>query len=274
MHSVLRNKTFWIVALSLLALYLFSLIFFFIFRNKLVFQATPLTREYAYQFEQPFEEHFVPMKDGSVLNGLFFRSKATSKGLVFYLHGNADNLQRWGEFAVDFTTIGYDVFIYDYRGYGKSTGSSTKINIHADAFSMLDWVKVNIPHSNIIIYGRSLGSAIASNLAATTNPDLLILETPFANFVDVIYWPLRPSLILYPDQIDFSNQILSKVKCPKVIFHGTSDWVVPLSSAQKLKPYLKQEDEFIVIEGAGHRNLNQFDLYHSKLAKVLQKFVE
>ena len=215
------------------------------------------------------------MPDSTVLNGLLFKSKSSAKGLIFYLHGNADNLQRWGEFAADFTKLGYDVFMYDYRGYGKSTGSSSRKNIHADAITMLDWVKKKVPFSNLVIYGRSLGSAVASNLAVVAHPSLLILETPFANFEDVIYWPLRPGLLLFPDKIEFSNQdVLAKVNCPKIIFHGTDDWIVPLSSAQKLKPYLQDENQFYVIEGAGHRNLSEFDSYHTQLAEVLQKFID
>lgn len=273
--SVLSNKKFKVIVISLFGLYIFSLIFFYIFRNQLVFQATQLRQDYTFQFDQPFEEYFVTMPDSTVLNGLLFKSKSSAKGLIFYLHGNADNLQRWGEFAADFTKLGYDVFMYDYRGYGKSTGSSSRKNIHADAITMLDWVKKKVPFSNLVIYGRSLGSAVASNLAVVAHPSLLILETPFANFEDVIYWPLRPGLLLFPDKIEFSNQdVLAKVNCPKIIFHGTDDWIVPLSSAQKLKPYLQDENQFYVIEGAGHRNLSEFDSYHTQLAEVLQKFID
>lgn len=275
LSALLNNKALKVIVVSLIGLYIFSLLFFYLFRNQLVFQASPLHRDYTFQFNQPFEEHSVTLTDGTVLNGLLFKSQSSSKGLIFYLHGNADNLQRWGEFAADFTKIGYDVFMYDYRGYGKSTGSSSRKNIHTDAIAMLDWTKKNIPYSKLIIYGRSLGSAVASNLAVTANPSLLILETPFANFIDVIYWPLRPSVLLFPDKIEFSNQdVLPKVSCPKVIFHGTNDWIVPLSSAQKLKPYLQDENQFFVIEGAGHRNLSEFESYHVQLAAVLRKFIE
>lgn len=275
LSSLLSHKAFKVILISLLGLYIFSLLFFYLFRNQLVFQATPLHRNYAFQFDQPFEEHFVTMQDGTVLSGLFFKSQSSSKGLIFYLHGNADNLQRWGAFAADFTQLGYDVFMYDYRGYGKSTGSSSRKNIHADASAMLDWAKENIPYSKLIIYGRSLGSAVASSLAFSANPSLLILETPFANFIDVIYWPLRPSVLLFPDKLEFSNQdVLPKVTCPKVIFHGTNDWIVPLSSALKLKPFLQDENQFFIIEGAGHRNLSEFESYHEQLAEVLHKFIE
>ncbi len=275
LRSFLRRKKVRVAILTAIGLYLFSLLFFYLFRHQLVFQATPLRQDYAYQFDHPFEEHSVSTNDGAVLNGLYFKSATPSKGLIFYLHGNADNLQRWGEFAADFTTIGYDVFMYDYRGYGKSTGSSNNKNIYTDAITVLNWVKMTFPHTNMVIYGRSLGSAVATNLATSVNPNLLILETPFANFTDVIYWPLRPSLLLFPDKIEFSNQEkLPKVKCPTVIFHGTNDWVVPLSSAQKLKPYLQDENQFYVIDGAGHRNLSDFETYHQLLVKVLQKFNE
>ena len=92
--SLLRNKTFKVILLSLIGLYIFSLIFFYLFRNQLVFQGTALTSGHHFQFDQPFKENFVTLKDGSVLNGLFFKSSTPSKGLVFYLHGNAANLHE------------------------------------------------------------------------------------------------------------------------------------------------------------------------------------
>lgn len=269
--SSLKYKKVWIAVFVVIVVYLLSLVIFYQFNRYLIFQATALSKDYSFQFEQPYEEYFVSMANDDSLNVLLFKTTAPSKGLIFYAHGNADNLQRWGKFASDFTDLGYDVVMYDYRGYGKSSGTSNDKNIHQDAATLLNWTKVNIPHTKLVIYGRSLGSTVASTLAVHTTPDLLILETPFAEFKDVIYWPLLPAYYLFPLEANLNNtNSLATVACKKIIFHGTQDWVVPLSSALKLKPLLDTENDFIIIEGAGHKNLSEFEAYHLQLAQVLK----
>ena len=108
-----------------------------------------------------------------------------------------------------------------------------------------------------------MGSAVASNLATVAPPDLLILETPFDELSGALY--------SMSSRYQFSNkEFLPKVRCKTIILHGTSDWVVPLSSAQRLLPFLKEGDQFVVIDGASHNNLREFELYHKTLADALE----
>ena len=256
--------------LYFLGIYLFTLFTFYLFHDRLIFRRTQLPLTHTFQFTLPYEEYFITTPDQTRLNALYFKTEQESKGLIFYLHGNADNLSRWGSYAVDFTSKGYDVFMLDYRGYGKSEGKPTESLLYQDAAFTLNWVFTNLPHTRLIIYGRSLGSAVASQLAGKVEPELLILETPFAEIKDVVYWLLRPAFYLFPMDIHFSNtQSLPKVHCRKAIFHGTRDWIVPLASAESLTTSLGPADHFIVIEGGGHRNLRDFPLYHEKLAEIL-----
>ncbi len=270
LNAIVRKKIY--IILSFVAImYLLCLLFFYIFNNELIYQRTKLPIGYKFQFEQPFKEYFVNTPDQTKLHALLFKSVDKPKGLIFYLHGNADDLSRWGKYAVDFTELGYDVFMMDYRGYGKSEGSPNEEYLYQDAVFMLNWVNTNIHDQKIIIYGRSLGSAVATQLASRVTPDLLMLETPFANFSDVIYWPLKPALCLFPIKASFSNETyLSEVKCPKIIFQGTDDWVVPMSSALKLEPLLGDGGKFIIIPGGGHKNLRDFEKYHRELKLVLE----
>jgi fermentation-respiration switch protein FrsA (DUF1100 family) len=217
------------------------------------------------------EEYFVKTQDGETLNVLLFKTKLNSKGLILYFHGNADNLQRWGQYAEDFTKLGYDILMMDYRGYGKSTGEPIENNLYKDALAVFHWSQTNLKPNRYIFYGRSLGSAVASNLATAVTPDLLILETPFDELKGAVYEPLKPLLYFLPLHSSFSNKIfLPKVKCQKVIIHGTNDQVVPLSSALRLKPLLGDGDQFVIIEGGSHRNLSDFESFHSALAGVLK----
>jgi len=270
MLSIYQRKIV-VVVIFLVLLYFLLLLLFYFFSSWFIYQRTGLPKSHEFEFNGPFQEYFIATSDKDSLNIIVFKTPHVSKGLIFYLHGNADNLARWGEYAIDFTSLGYDVVMFDYRGYGKSTGTPNDKNIYEDASLVFDWVKLEFPHAKVVIYGRSLGSAVASRLSITKNPDLLILETPFANFTDVIYWPVKPAFAIFTIEANFSNEEnLTKVNCRKIIFHGTNDWVVPLSSALKLKPLLGPSDEFIVIEGGGHRNLRDFKIYHSSLVKFLQ----
>lgn len=269
MKSKATKFVLWALGIGLIV-YLVGWIGFYMLQDKIIFRHKKLDKEYTFRFDQPFEEHFIQTEDGETLNALLFRTQKPSKGLVLYFHGNADNLQRWGEYAVDFTQLDYDILLMDYRGYGKSTGAPTEIDFYKDAVTILGWAKANIPYARLIIYGRSLGAAVASNLATVTNPDLLILETPFDDLKGTMYLPLAPLLGLFPLHFEFSTKtFLAKVTCKKVIIHGTQDWVVPLSSALRLKPLLGVDDRFVIIEGGGHRNLREFESYHTTLVEVL-----
>jgi len=258
-----------VTGLILLA-YFFISVGFYVFQEQLIFQSDKLPEGYSFKFDQKFDEYFIPAKDGKMLNALFFKTEQSSKGLILYFHGNADNLQRWGNYAVDFTGLGYDILMIDYRGYGKSTGTPSEEELYADALTVWNWSKAKISSTKIIIYGRSLGAAVASNLASKVNPDLLILETPFDELKNAVYPSFISSIIFLPYRFHFpTNEFLPAVKCNKVIIHGTNDWVVPFSSASKLKPFLSDEDVFVVIDGGSHNNLRDFEKYHATLREVL-----
>jgi hypothetical protein len=255
----------------LLGLYILLSVGFYLLQERIIFQADSLSSDFAYHFDQPFEEYFIPTPDGDSLNALLFTTDQKPIGFILYCHGNADNLKRWGVYASDFTRLGYTVLMFDYRGYGKSSGSPSEENLYADAATVWNWALSNFKIEKMILFGRSLGAAAASNLATHVQPDLLILETPFDEIKNAVFPPFIPNVYVLPFKFRFSNStFLPDVHCKKVIIHGTNDWVVPLSSANRLKPFLKADDRFVVIEGGSHNNLREFDLYHTTLKEVLQ----
>ena len=91
------------------ALYVAVSLLFYFFQEKFVFQGKPLPREHSFVFSQPFREFTIATHDGEQLSALFFPAQDSSRGLMLYFHGNAGHLQRWGNYADDFTTLGYDV---------------------------------------------------------------------------------------------------------------------------------------------------------------------
>ncbi len=271
--SAKRKWFAWVVGVIILLHVVAFLLFFF--QDEIIFQNKKLGKDFEFRFDkdpyqETYEEYFIATEDGEKLNALLFRTKLKSKGLILYFHGNADNLMRWGRYSVDFTKLGYDILMPDYRGYGKSTGKPTERDLYKDALTVSQWTQKFLTPKKLIIYGRSLGSSVASNLATAVTPELLILETPFDELKGVVYEPLKPLLKIFPLHSNFSNRLfLPKVKCRKIIIHGTLDQVVPLTSALKLKPLLGKDDLFVIVEGASHRNLRDFPAFHKTLADAL-----
>ncbi|MFM8911623.1 MAG: alpha/beta hydrolase [Flammeovirgaceae bacterium] len=262
------------VIVILAATFVILVVAFQLLQDKIIFQGVRLSGSYQFAFDHPFEEHFISTPDGHQINLILFKTSQKPKGLILYFHGNRDNLQRWGNYATDFTKYGYEVLMMDYRGYGKSTGKPNEQVLYADAKLVWQWTKNTLATSPspLVVYGRSLGTAVASQLAAEARPALLILETPFDELRGAIVPWLKPVFSVLPFSYEFpTHHHLAKTDCRKVIFHGTEDMITPISSAMRLKPLLKEGDEFFVIPQGAHGNLREFKEYHLKLAEVLKQ---
>jgi uncharacterized protein len=247
--------------------YLFLVSGIYIFQDKIIFQAEPLPENYEFKFDQQYSEITIRPRIGKELSAiLFFTNKDIRKGTILYFHGNADNLQRWGNYAVDFTKLGYNVLMIDYSGYGKSGGTPSEKVLYEDAEDTWEWAKMHLKETNFLIYGRSLGTAAAAYLATQHTPTKLIIETPFYQLLQTRLKIFFPFGLNY----EFANyKFLPQISCPITIFQGTKDEIVSYNSAIKLKPLLKSTDRFITIEGGKHKNLRDFEKYHIKLAEAL-----
>lgn len=241
----------------------------YLFQDKIIFKPTVLAQDYTFKFETPFEEIFLETPQNGRIHSIWFKNK-NPKGIIVYFHGNKAGLERWGNITEYFAKKNYDVFVMDYRGYGKSTGELNEQLLYKDAQAVYDFVKKTYNEADIIIYGRSLGSGIATNIASKNNPKKVILETPYFSIIDIAnsWLPILPEFI-YEYKIK-SGDYIKKVNCPVTIFHGTQDRVIPLSSAKKLFKVANFPKELIVIETANHGNINAFDAYHKKIDELLQ----
>jgi fermentation-respiration switch protein FrsA (DUF1100 family) len=176
--------------------------------------------------------------------------------LILYLHGNAGTLgDRAERFAV-FHREGYGVFAPSWRGFGGSSGSPTESGFIEDGRAAMKFLQQKgIPASRVIVFGESMGSGVATQLAANpeTSPLAVVLEAPFTSTADVArkrYWFL-PVNLLMKDQyrsIDFA----SKVSAPVFVFHGTTDRVVPYAQGKRLYEAFAGPKEFLRMEGNGH----------------------
>src|SRR5687768_11655977 len=153
----------------------------FFFQERLIFFPEKLDKNYRFSFNQKFEEINIKTRDQKLLHGLLFKSD-NSKGLVFYLHGNAGSLRSWGEVAKIYTDLNYDVFIIDYRGFGKSEGSiSSEAQLYQDLQIAYDVMKSKYGEDKIVVLGYSVGTGLATKIASTNKPKILILQAPYYN---------------------------------------------------------------------------------------------
>lgn len=242
----------------------------YFFQEKLIFQPQKLNKNFKFQFNQNFEEQNYKTSDGKLLNGLLFKSE-NSKGLVFYLHGNAGNLSSWGFVAKAYTDLNYDVFILDYRGYGKSEGKIKNQNQLFDDVQMVyNKLKKEYQENKIIVLGYSIGTGMASKLASENNPRLLILQAPYYSLTDLMNHTISiiPNFILkYKLE---NNKYLKDCNMPVILFHGKEDNVIYHESSIKLKEECKSVQQLILLEKLGHNGMTDDPNYKIEIEKILQ----
>jgi uncharacterized protein len=243
--------------------------------ERILFQPTKLDKNYAFQFNRPFEEITLQPEKDAQINALYFKVN-NPKGVILYFHGNRDNLQRWGSISSEIGDyFHYDVFVMDYRGYGKSVGKRDEDVLNRDALFCYNYVKTNYAPKEIIIYGRSLGTGIASCLASEIKADKLILETPYHSVNDLVknYFSLFSIEHKLPYKLP-SYQYLQDVDCPILMIHGTADEVVPYSSGKKLYESLVNKNvTFITIPNGKHNNLgDDYKDYWESMTNFLSKY--
>ncbi|MFK7808717.1 MAG: alpha/beta hydrolase [Saprospiraceae bacterium] len=252
-------------------LYVLLLLVVYLGQRFIIFQPKDLPKSTTFAFETPFEEHFLETAPGVEINYLHFKGTKPIKGIVLYFHGNAGNLARWGKVHKDFTERGFDIIIPDYRGYGKSTGTVSEEDTYKDMRRLHDHILRTQKPTELIIYGRSLGSGVATHLAKAVPAKLLILETPFYNMQSLFSDQLQIVWLPFSLRYQFPNyKNIPAVDYPICVFHGTNDMVVPYRNAIKLKSILKKEDTFVTIKNGTHHNLSSFEEYQRKLDGLLE----
>jgi uncharacterized protein len=240
-------------------------------QERIIFVRFRLSKGYRFRFPQPYAEELLETGDGAFLHALRFVA-TEPKGLVIYFHGNTGSLRRWGKRAPRFINCGYEVLMPDPRGYGKSRGKLSEQALHADAQRWYEHACKTWPQERIVLYGRSLGSGLATPLAAANRPAALVLESPFANLFDAAsrYSILLPYRLLL--RYHFRNDVaVAKVKCPVYILHGKRDLTVPYASALKLYAAIPPSvpREMVTFPGGGHSDLARYARYGRKLRQWL-----
>ncbi|MEP6700650.1 MAG: alpha/beta fold hydrolase [Bacteroidota bacterium] len=240
-------------------------------QDKFLFHPEKLPADYKYQFDIPFQQIDLPVTGEKNLSIVQFTvPDSVRKGFVLYFHGNRQNINRYAHYATKFTRNGYEVWMMDYPGYGKSTGKRSEKILYEDALIVYKMAISSVSAEHIIIYGKSLGTGIAAQLASIRDCKRLILETPYYS-IDAL---AKHYFFIYPvmpmTKYSFPTyQHFEYIKAPITIFHGTRDEVIPYKQAKWLAEK-KGGTELITIEKGKHNNLNDFPLFQQKLDSLLK----
>lgn len=240
-------------------------------QDFIILHPATLPRTHQFNFAQPFHELNIAFDKQTNINIVQFTTGSQPKGVVLYFHGNKTNIERYAGYSNLFTKNDYDVWMIDYPGYGKSTGKFTEQRVYDWSLILYNMARKRFNPDSIIIYGKSLGTGIASQLASIRDSKYLILETPYysmPSMASTYLWMYPVNNILHYRFPTY--QYLEQVTAPVIIFHGTTDRTIPYINAEKLRSGLKSGDQFITIEGGKHNDLTSYKMVQQKLDSLLR----
>jgi uncharacterized protein len=264
--KTIKKNLIWIG--GLLTLYLGLCFVLYLTQEKFVFKSKKLASDYQFQFENKFEELFITTPDGLKISGVLFKAD-TSKGLIFFLHGSGGNIERYRKSVPIYLSLNYDIFLLDYRGYGKSEGKMiNEKQFYDDINVAYSCMKSKYKEENIVIIGFSLGSTAGSMIASKNNPKLLVLEgAPFSIIGSFEKkFPFLPISLLAKYKFETYKNVRD-TKVPIALFFGSED---DLSKEKRWSQYLKPNDKLTILEGEGHNDFALNNQYINELRELLK----
>ena len=224
----------------------------------------------------PYEEINFTAADGTGLHGWFVPGQPGAPVILFF-HGNAGNIShRVDNLRLFHQHLGVSVFIIDYRGYGKSVGKTSEEGTYADARGAVSWLHANgWSNDRIIYFGRSLGAAVATQLATEETPAGLVLESPFTSIAAMGRRHNPILYLLFGWLIQSNYDTLAKIDqadSPLLLFHGTRDTIVPPDMGKQVFARARKPKTLHLIEGAGHNDTLSHQ--HDKYWQAWREFIE
>lgn len=229
-------------------------------------------------------------KDGTRLNGWFFPARTkVVKGTVIQFHGNAQNLSSHFLNLIWLSEQGYNLFVFDYRGYGKSAGTSDQKGVYDDALAALDkaW-ELHESHGKgqFVVFGQSLGGIIAlrsvPDWKGKENVSLLVLDSTFASYQDIAFYKTSHNWLLFlvsplsylvvSDEYA-ADKVWKKVKAPTLVIVGQKDDVIPQQFGKKIFKNLETKPKFLwKLPNGGHINVFHHDhgIYRERFLTLLE----
>ena len=268
------RKWTWRVARGVAISYLLLLLVMMWFETSLIFPRWAISPGNWAPTEFTYEDVYFPSADGTRLHGWYFPHPDADLQ-VLYCHGNGEDVAALGEYR-DLLRARHrvSVFAFDYRGYGRSAGKPSEAGVVADGRAAQAWLaqKTHVPPSQIVLWGRSIGGAVAVQLAADLGAQGLILERTFTNLPDVAayHYPWLPVRQLMRNRFDSLARV-GEYRGPLLQSHGTADEVVPFQLGQTLFDAAAATPKtFIAMPDVTHNGPNDKD-YYTELVRFLDQ---
>jgi fermentation-respiration switch protein FrsA (DUF1100 family) len=255
--------------------------------NGIFYHPTPDILITPQRLNYSYEEVSFKSLDGTGLNGWFIPGRGTIRGTIILYHGNAENISNHYGAVYWLPDEGFNVFLFDYRGYGKSRGAPTRKGIQEDGIAALEYIRqrADVLSYPIIIYGQSLGGAVAVSTVANQKHDgirLVILESSFTGYRNIareklgslwLTWPLQwPLSFLISNEYSPLDLIRKISPVPLLIVHGDSDEIIPFHHSQELYQAARKPKTLWIIPGGHH--IDAFSPSHKDNRKKLIEFLD
>ena len=223
------------VIFGIVVIYLLVLAFLFIFQRSLMYH--PDENNYSGdKLEVDIQKVRIKTKDNIKLLGWFHNKNLKDYKTILYLHGNAGKLENRIHKLNHFKDINVNFLIIAWRGFSGNNGNPSEKGLYMDGESAINWLQnKGIEEKNIIIYGESLGTGIATQISQNKNFAGLVLETPFTSMIDAAkkFYPYIPVGLLLKDKFENKDKI-KNVRSPILIMHGEKDQIVPFEMGKKI----------------------------------------
>lgn len=214
----------------------------------------------------PFHDHYLLTRGGETIHARLFPSCA-ARGVALVCHSQNANLSIcWPAASISewHRATGQSVLLFDYPGYGRSTGKPSELGCYEAAEACWQWLTMQrgIAAEDVLIVGRSLGTAVAVDLASRHRPRALVLISPFTSIPDVAQarYPMLPAQLLMKNRFNSAARIHC-CACPLLVFHGSEDWKVPVDLGKKLFEAAPQPHRFVLVKDAGHGDAAVADFF-------------
>jgi len=237
-------------------LYVFICIYLFFMQDRLLFYPNLPSRKITAtpaKIGLDFEPVTITTSDNVRIKGWFVPAEK-AKGVLLFFHGNAGNISHRLDSLAIFHRLGLSTLIIDYRGYGESEGRISEQGTYLDAEASWRYLTETkgIAPEEVVIFGRSLGGAVAANLATRTRPAGLILESVFSSVPDMAaqLYPILPVRLLARYQYNVKKAVRS-ITCPVLVIHSRDDDIIPFAHGVKVYEAAVEPKEFLEIRG-GH----------------------
>lgn len=213
-----------------------------------------------------FEDAQFTASDGTPLHGWYVRHD-NPRAVILFSHGNAGNLSDRAEMLRRLNELaGVSVMIYDYRGYGKSGGRPTESGLLLDARAARAWLarRAGVAEARIVLMGRSLGGAVAVDLAANDGARGLVLESTFTSIPEMaqVHYPWLPMRSLIRNRFDSLSKI-GRYQGPLLVSHGNADRVAPYEMGTRLFAAANEPKTFLTVEGGDHNDPQPLEYYRA-----------